>query len=45
MAYCPHCDDEQDGDVQWHRRCALIALGVLVIESADPHAYRYHPKE
>jgi hypothetical protein len=44
MSYCPKCENG-DGDVQWHRRCALVVLGHLLLADTGPNAYRYHPKE
>lgn len=49
MGYCPKCavdgDHEKDGEIQWHRKCALVVLGALLVESVPRDAYRYHPKE
>lgn len=38
MTYCPKCvidgEEKRDGEVQWHRRCTLVVLGVLLVETA-----------
>lgn len=45
MTFCPKCDDHEDGEIQWHRRCALVAATVLKLEALDAQAYRHYPKE
>ncbi|WP_226043498.1 hypothetical protein [Natrinema sp. DC36] len=46
MAYCPKCDDHEDGEIQWCRRCALIVYVAGQLEAVGRlEGYRHYPKE
>jgi len=48
MAYCPKCavdgDEERDGEIQWHRECALVVLGVLLAKTV-PKTHIAEPED
>ncbi|WP_257720317.1 hypothetical protein [Natrinema thermotolerans] len=44
MGYCPRCD-EKDGNVEWHRTCAMVVYAAAVLEAVPDDAALHHPKE